>query len=640
MSSIFGYVRRTAAAPGEADLVRMDQALAGPFNKEAGRTVQGQAGLGARAWTIHDKAGAAGTDSGIRIDGSIVFAATGRVDNRRTLLPQLQRSGCLPPDGDDLDLLFAAYRQWGIDGLDRIAGCYAFAVWHADARRLVLVRSAPVAPPLYYHQGGDGLFAFATMPRGLFALPGLTRRLDRRILAMNLIRLSGPDEATLYQDVRRLPTGCLLVRQGDAPPVLEPWWRLGPGAPSPADDDAEGFATALRDLMAQVVVEQMPETGPTAMLLSGGLDSTAIAALAASSRPDRALIGFTHVPRPDAGGTVPAGWNLDESDHVKAIAALHPNLDSRLLPPSMGYFLDGADAITRAQERHFSNIGNLAWMSAAADEARESGVRVMLTGTQGNLTASRNGGPPLVVALLERRWDSIARHLSLHAALSAGLLLLPDVLRRWQQGLRGHPFAAIRKPWRHFSAINPAFAKTQDIDDLGREWLETYLPRSPVDERPTLLHHLRRQDLGLTDHAFTSLHGVEYRHPLADIRIARFCLSAPNGLFHADGQPRSAIRAALRGLLPDSVLSNRLRGLQGGDVLLRMRSHPNNLAADLDRLEGSALGREILDLPRMRAAVPRLSDMDGAAVPILASLLVFGLSMGRFLCWLEDEGVQ
>lgn len=632
MSSLFGHIRGGVTA--EADLVRMDRALAGPFDRAAGRIVRGDAALGVRAWTA-----AEGAVAGLRQDGPVSFAATGRVDNRRALLSALRRDGHRVEGGDDIDLLFAAYRLWGIDGLDRIAGSYCFAAWDGQVRRLVLVRSALVAPPLYYHQGADGRLAFATLPRGLFALPGITRRLDRHLLAMNLIRLSGPDPATLYQDVRRLPTGCVLICQGSASPVVRPWWRLDPQTDPGFDGDGADFALALRELLAEIVTEQMPDQGPTALLLSGGLDSAAIAALAAAGRPDRSVIGFTHVPRPDPMHPVPDGWCLDETDRVRAIAAQHPNLDARLLPTSTDYVLDAADAVTTAQERHFSNIGNLSWMMAAAARARESGARIMLTGTQGNLTISRDGGSPLLVALTEGRWRRAAQHLSARGALSVGLRLLPETLWRWQRGLRHHPLSGLRRPWRHFSVIRPAFADAQRIDDAGREWLETYQRRPAIDERPYLLHILQRQDIGLVDQALTSLHGVEYRHPLADIRIARFCLSAPNRLFHVGGQSRSAIRTAMRGLLPDTVLSNRLRGLQAADSLLRLRDHPAQLTADLARLDASPLAREVLDLPRLHAAARQLSAGDSAAGSLPTGTLVFGLAMGRFLCWLESEGV-
>lgn len=633
MSAIFGFVRRGPHPDGIADLARMDRALTGPYDRSAGYLVRDGAGLGCRRWTRQHSSDGPWTIS----DDAIAFVATGRIDNRQEILSLLRETGAPLKDNSDVGLLFAAYRQLGISGLRRIAGVYALAAWHEDKQRLLLARSAVVAPPLHYHSE-DGSLTFSTMPRGLFALPGIARRLDRRTLAMNLIRLSGPDPVTLYQDISRLPTGSTLVWEGGKP-VVEQWWKLDFDHPCPGS--LQEHARGLHELMSQVVREQTPKTGPVAMLLSGGLDSAAIAALAATQRPGQPLMSFTHVPATAAIDEAPDGWCLDETPTVKDIAAAHPGIDSRILPHETEYFLDGSDSIMALLERHISNIANFGWIQTALREAKHEGAEIMLTGMQGNLAASRSGGSPLPTALASGQWRAVSRAFSLRAAVSASLMQLPTALWRRQLAFRGHPIATKERPWREYSAIHPNFADAQEIDDLGGEWLETYLPRTRVDERNALLHTLMRQDVGLVDHNLNVLHGVELRNPLADIRIIAYCLSIPNHLFHSWDLPRPLIRIAMRGLLPDSVLLNCTRGVQGADIYRRLRAHRSRILEDLDRLNESELAREVLDLSRIRAVTEQwLNQGGGVATPIINPLLVFGLSMGRFLIWLEREGIH
>jgi hypothetical protein len=96
----------------------------------------------------------------------------------------------------------------------------------------------------------------------------------------------------------------------------------------------------------------------------------------------------------------------------------------------------------------------------------------------------------------------------------------------------------------------------------------------------------------------------------------------------------------MRGLLPDSVLLNCTRGVQGADIYRRLRAHRSRILEDLDRLNESELAREVLDLSRMRAVTEQWLNQGGVATPIINPLLVFGLSMGRFLIWLEREGIH
>lgn len=627
MSALFGYVHPHGAPGGEDLLARMGAALAGRFDEPGGFWSDGVAGMGTRR--LARRPGMNRPRTCART--GLVFAADARIDNRSELCAQLKAAGEVPEEEDDAGLLFAAWRRWDVSALTRIAGAFAFAAWAPQTRRLVLGRSPIIAPPLHYHEAGDGL-AFATMPRGLFAVPGVERRLDRHTLAMNLIRLSGEDHVTLFAGIRRLPMGCVLLKEAGRPAVVRRWWEVDL-ARRPSSGSLADHAAALRDLLARVVDEQMPQAEPAALMLSGGLDSAGIAAFAVRARPH--VLAFTHVPAPGAG-IPPAGWQADESALVQHLAATCTGLDSRILPFETGYPLDGAEAMVRAQERHFSNIGNLDWMISALTAARESGAGVMLTGMQGNLTASRAGGPPFLAALGARDVSGLVREFSMRRALSAGMLLMPEPLRRRVRVFRGHLSAATARPWRDHHPVRPAFADAQELDAAGPVWFSTYMPAPEADERYALLHLLQRQDLGLVDHAFTHLTGVEWRHPLADRRVAEFCLQLPNRLFHHQGEPRSLMREALRGLVPESIRTSRIRGLQAADMMARLKAHPGHLMADLARLEQCDLACEALDLARMRRCAESL--LAGREVPV--SILVGGLTMGRFLCWLEAEGVR
>lgn len=633
MSAIFGFVGQPGAL-GLPELGAMDGALAGAFDHATGMVLVEGAGLGIRSWGAVRKAG----ETGPRTLAGTTFIASARIDNREEITVQLRAQGAPCESGDDLNLLFAAYRQWGIAGLPRIAGSYAFAAWEAAEQRLILARSAIAAPPLHYCIAGD-LLAFATMPRGLFAMPGIIRKLDRQVMAMNLIRLSGPDHVTLYEGIARLPTGSVLIHHAGSPARVERWWT-GEPSESLRSGTVRDHAAELRCLMEQVIDEQRGPDPNVGILLSGGLDSAGVAALACAGRPDRRVTGFTHVPDPTLAGSVPEGWYLDETPLVQDLAQLQRNLEPTFLPYETDYFLDGADDVMLSLERHFSNIGNLGWMRRAMSQARERGINVMLTGVPGNFTASRSGGALLPVALA--RWDLLraGRALTPRSALSAALMLLPDPIRRSIHAWRHKPWLRHDRPWRSASAINPAFADAQRIDDLADEWRETYLPLALLDERPRIIHALQRQDFGMVDHVFASLHGVELRNPLADIRIAAFCLSASNYLFHDIGEERVLIRKALSDQLPASILQNRKRGMQAADLVQRIAAHKGRVLEDINRLEASDLACEILDLPRMRRAAEASLGRPEAQQAELIPLLGFGLTVGRFLCLLEADGVQ
>jgi asparagine synthase (glutamine-hydrolysing) len=632
MGSVFGFVRRNGHAANLDELAKMSVALAGVDDRAGRYVLQGRLAIGCR---VARSCNADGLATDLPFDVFLGFS--GIVDNRVEIVSLLRDTGGLSISSSDAELVFAAYRLWGLPGLNRLAGSFAFAFWDARAQQLVLARSAIAAPPLHYSIDASQV-AFATMPRGLLALAGIKRCLNKPMLARSLIKLSGFDvNESFFEGIRRVPTGCAVIWEGGLP-VVKAWWN----APEPIADsspDEPAYACELRMLLQRVVGEMMPVQSPIGVLLSGGLDSAALTALAANHRPSRSVLSVTHVPGAVPDGHLPAGYVTDESALVRLIAAQYPAIDMRFLQPEQGFLLDGVESLFSVLERPLTNVGNLAWWRSALQMAADAGIDIMLAGMQGNLTASRSGGSILIQALSDHRWSDVRKNINRRELKRlVASCLPPHILWRWK-ALRGDLFAVEQRPWLLASPISTDFARTWDVDQYTNAWISTYFRAPPRDERPQLISALSEQDFGLYDYGFAQTLGVQCRQPFADPRVAHFCLSAPNQLFHWANEPRSLIRHAMAGLLPEQVLKNRMRGLQSADTLQRLKADRPRVLAELTRLESSDLSREVLDLKRMRALATEFPDETSVGRLQIQGVLVLGLMFGRFLCWMEQGGV-
>src|SRR5581483_10296591 len=200
----------------------------------------------------------------------------GEIYNYEELRRELERAGHRFRTHGDTEVLVHAYEEWGTAFAKRLRGMFAVAIWDAPRTRLVLARDPYGIKPLYY-RAAAGELRFASelraLPRGDIDLDAL-----EAFLAFNAV----PAPFSIFRDVRKLPAGHLLVWREDGTVALERFARPGPaaGAELRGGDEAE-LAEELRARLRESVRAHLLADVPVGVLLSGGVDSAALAALAA-----------------------------------------------------------------------------------------------------------------------------------------------------------------------------------------------------------------------------------------------------------------------------------------------------------------------------------------------------------------------
>lgn len=267
-------------ATGMAERVwRMTTSLAHRGPDDSGLAGDERVQLGFHRLSIVDIAG--GHQPMASEDGRYLIVCNGQIYNHVELREELERAGMCFRTRSDTEVVLALYRLAGRDLVHRLRGMFAFAIWDAARGELFAARDRFGVKPLYYAELA-GQFWFASEKKVLLALPG-TAEVDRDALANYLAFQYVPGTATVSTGIRELsPGGRLLVRPGQ-PPLVERWWRptLRPAA-RPATGEGRRILDALRD---SVRVHLNGEV-PVGAFLSGGIDSTAVVALAREAKPD------------------------------------------------------------------------------------------------------------------------------------------------------------------------------------------------------------------------------------------------------------------------------------------------------------------------------------------------------------------
>jgi len=525
--------------------------------------------LGMRRLSIIDLAGGHQPVWNESRDVAAVF--NGEIYNYRDLRERLTLAGHHFSTQSDSEVLVHAWEEWSEDCLAELRGMFAFAILDLRGQvlspQLFLARDPLGIKPLYYAQTSDGIL-FASEVRALLAA-GVPRSLSPDALTSYLLFGSVSEPVTLVENVFSLPPGhsmLLLVPDRRRAPRPRPWWNLrrSPAAKDPhRPRDHASAARALRPLLEDAVRAHLIADVPVGLFLSSGLDSTAIAALAA--REQRGIRSFTL--------SFP-GTSYDEAPLARRIAESCGTSHSEIP-------LDGSD-IPRHLEQALASLdqptmdGINSYLVSWA--ARQAGLKVALSGLGGDELFA--GYPTFHSVPRLRRLAGIASLLpaflrSATAPLAekiASWKLSPDAARKaaaaWR-GLRPFPDAYFlaRSLFPPFEADRLAVTRyrpsavAEDGTTLLPTWMG-WLERTSGEARAMetvagiswleLRCYMAGTLLRDTDSVSMS-RSLEVRVPLLDTPLVEFVATLPDRARWRPGSQKSLLTAALAGILPDTL---------------------------------------------------------------------------------------
>ncbi|MDJ0707499.1 MAG: asparagine synthase-related protein [Leptolyngbyaceae cyanobacterium MO_188.B28] len=474
----------------------------------------------------------------------LAIAADIRLDNRTALGSALGISPAEQNQLSDSQLILQGYRRWGENCPNYFLGDFALAIWDPQTKVLFCARDPIGAKPFYYSLSPRGFF-FASDIKGVLAAPGVSHQLDDGYIAASLLDkfFVSPDH-TFFQAIRKLPPGHTLTVQPDAV-RLEQYWFPERSPEVRFSSDAE-YADAFLEIYTQAVHDRLPSRYSLGVHLSGGLDSSSIAVMAAremrrQGRPAPAT--FCWQPPPVGSSSTAQEYALIQA--VCAQEGLHPTYQA----PSPEDIL----ATFRRDAACEPTVGTLLNELAIQRQAATQGVRVLLSGWGGDEGAAFNGRGYFPELLLKGRWQRLyheGKALADHPwnfILMAALLPLvhsqaPKFLRQLRQG---------KWPVSDFPLIHPDFVRR--VKPLCRQHYRE------IGVRQTQLQLLANGHITARIEAWAASgaqNQIVYRYPLLDRRVLEFALGLPPEQFRRRRWNRWLMRNTLQQILPSEVCWN------------------------------------------------------------------------------------
>jgi asparagine synthase (glutamine-hydrolysing) len=461
--------------------------------------------------------------------GAVTLTFSGEVYNFVELREELRRRGHRFGTASDTEVVLRAYLEWGTAFAERLNGMYAFAIWDGRTEQLVMVRDRMGIKPFYYYETGDGLL-FGSEPKAIFANPLARRVIDTDGLRELFAFTKTPGNA-VWSGMREVEPGTLMTvgRNGVA---THRYWRLESRV---HDDDLDTTVTHVRELLDDVVGRQLVADVPRCVLLSGGLDSSVITALAARRLADQDdelrtfsvdFVGQAENFVPDLSrGTPDAPYVREMAQHV---ASRHEDI---VLDPLAQSDPEVRRAVIAARDLP-GGLGDLDNSLLLLFKAIRERSTVALSGESADEVF---GG---------YRWfhDPAVQQADTFPWL-AGILA-----QRRRRAAVYHPDLLSTLDLRSYigDAYRTAVAEVEP------------LPRESDHERTmrvlTYLHLTRfvRTLLDRKDRLSMAV-GLEVRVPFCDHRLVEYVYNTPWSMKTFDGREKSLLRAAARDVLPTSI---------------------------------------------------------------------------------------
>jgi asparagine synthase (glutamine-hydrolysing) len=485
-------------------------------------------------------------------DGTVTVVQNGEIYNYRELRRELEGRGHRFATASDTEVLVHLYEEHGEGFAERLRGMFAVAIWDARERRLLLARDRFGIKPLYYRLA-DGTLSFASELKALLEQPGFSRRIDPDALAAYLAFNSIPAPLTIFAEARKLPPGTLAVwRDGELRQR-----RYARPTPVSADEVRSGpegeLADELRETLRGSIRAHLVADVPVGVLLSGGVDSAGIAALAAGeqSEPVKTFsVGFEEA-------------SFDELERARLVAERYrtDHHEIVLRPDAVELF----PKLVEAFDEPFGDSSALPTYLVSELAAGE--VKVALSGEGGD---ELFGGYYTYVA------DLLAPRVGRLATLVAPLLeRLPSSDSKVSLDYKAKRFAraAHLPPLERHHAWKEIFAASQRAALLGERasgWdpVDLYRERYAETAGAEQLARLQDVDLGIylvddllvkTDRS-SMAHSLELRVPFLDNEVGDFALGLATPLKVRRLAKKRLLRQALAPLLPKEILRGPKQG--------------------------------------------------------------------------------
>lgn len=535
------------------------------------------------------------------LSSDLVITADARIDNREELFSHLPICASEKNSIPDSILILKAYEKWGKRCPEYLLGEFAFAIWNKREKTLFCARDHIGFRPLFYYRCHN-FFIFSSEIKGIRATGLASIQFNETTLASQWLPLEKDNEQTYFKDILRLKCAHTLTVGKDQKYHYCKYWTPEPQKRVRYGSDSD-YAEALREIIIQSVSCRLNTNLPVAITLSGGLDSSAIACIAARQlrKKGQSLIAVSSVLPLDHQGI-----ETDERAYIQAVLDQEPNIDIQFVTAEGKGPFDFSD-MEKGIHRIETPVPSVFYLNEALwQAAKDRGARCMFSGLGGDHMVSYQANDALYRLYKDFRWVAglkLARQLSIIEGKGIPLVfrdfLFRHMLPAWFLNLLLHTKGdKAYHPQKTLKAINSEF---QSQYDISAKKITNYAQKNAKDWRHFIVRKIERGKLYFEDlNIQCSFFNMENLSPFFDKRVVDFFMTVPPEKFFMGGKKRGLFRHAMEGILPPQIQWRNDKGAFSPDFHRRVLSKQQEAKTFLDSLPQEDPARKYLNIDVMR----------------------------------------
>ncbi|HEY3738496.1 MAG TPA: asparagine synthase (glutamine-hydrolyzing), partial [Bryobacteraceae bacterium] len=547
MCGIAGFVVTEPNTGSRGVVERMTGAIAHRGPDADGFFHDEHAFLGHRRLAIVDVA--TGAQPMFNEDGSLVIIYNGEIFNHALVRPELEQAGHqFVSDHSDTETLIHGYEQWGPRELDRFRGMFAFVLWDRKAKRLFAARDRLGIKPFYYFWNGK-LFAFASEIKALLEHPAISAEFEESVVAEYLAFGYVSEERTMFRNIKKLMPGHHLTLDVDSRSIhIEQFWDVPEATNSEKHSDQDWIAETRRRLEETVQLRLMSDV-PLGMFLSGGVDSSAIAALIRKMVPGPVKtfsVGYAEEQYSELGYAAEVARAIG-TDHHEVRVSMEDFFNTL---PRLIWHEDEPITWPSSVSLHFVS-------KLAAEQ-----VKVVLTG---------EGSDELFAGYERYRWNLMnQKALGVYQAVPGGLrrqvrsfLSTTSLLRANVRRKVAHTFIGRDERLESLYLDNFYSAFSNGPDSAYANYMGYWNSRPDADLLPRMLYADQKTylvELLMKQDQMSMSCSIESRVPFLDHEFVEFSTRIPQHLKIHGGIQKYVFKKAVEDLLPNEIVHRKKMG--------------------------------------------------------------------------------
>ena len=532
------------------------------------------------------------------VEGDIYFTADVMLDNREELLNDLgwMEGREKIPDGR---IIFEIYKKYGNECLDKLLGSYSFVYYDKNENAVYMVSDATGTRSLYYRYT-DGILEFSTSLDTLVL--GEDKEFNERwlvdFLAMDNLAVMTEYEETMYKDIKKIEPARVLKFTEKGMEKTRYWNPCPKELKLKSDAEyKEKFIEVFRESVCCLLRSEK-----TAIMLSGGLDSSAVASFAALElkKQNKKLYSFTSVPEKDYVSDMSSYNVTDESEKVKKTAEFFGNLECSFIELSDTNAWKGHFKEMEGLEVPYKSAQNALWLERCGEEANRLGARIMLEGGYGNVTISYGSMLVFLNTLLSK--GRIISYIKEDATFAKKYgwrkkQIIKRILKNIYKYYWGKGEVLEEKKEGKTYVKEEKLQKFQVRERLRRLEEELMSEKKEISTaRRQMIGDLQFSQKGEVTTKHSLMSGTITRDPCMDKRVIEFCMSLPVEQFCHNGISRRLVREYLEGIVPDHIIKVEDYGYQSADMMKKVEKSWQSISDEMKTIYLRNKGNTIVDV--------------------------------------------